>query len=156
MDTVSRWFAPAVVATGLGLSALSPAPARAQSGEELVRVLVDVADVVLRGGAPYYRYGEYGYDDRLIVDRDRYGRPVYYRQVPRPYRHNVRQSDRYGYRRDVSGYRQLRCNSHGRCKATYYDPRYDRDSYLYDRRYDNRYYGYDRDDDRRWRDHDDD
>ena len=44
-------------------------------------MLVDVADVVLRGGQPYYRYGDYGYDDRLIVGRDRYGRPVYYRIV---------------------------------------------------------------------------
>ena len=66
-------------------AALSPAPAHAGDGDDLVRVLVDVADVVLRGGIPYYRHGDYGYDDRLIVGRDRYGRPVYYRNVPRGY-----------------------------------------------------------------------
>lgn len=150
MDTVSRWLAPAVLASGFGLAALSPAPAHAQSGDELVRVLVDVADVVLRGGTPYYRYGDYGYDDRLIVVRDRYGRPLYYRQVPRHYRDTVRYDQRYGYRREV------KCNSHGRCKVAYYDPRYDRHGYRYDHRYDNRYYSYDGDHRRRRRDHDDD
>lgn len=151
MDTVSlsRWLAPAVVAAGLGIAALSPVPARAQSGDDLVRVLVDVADVVLRGGTPYYRYGDYGYDDRLIVVGDRYGRPVYYRQVPRHYRYDNRYDYRYGNTRDVSRNRHVKCNSHGKCKVTYYDPRYDRDRYRYDRRYDNRYYSYDR---RRWDD----
>ena len=37
-------------------------------------VLVDIADVVINNGTPYYRYGNQGYDDRLIVARDRYGR----------------------------------------------------------------------------------
>ena len=92
MATLSRWLAPAVLAVGLGLVALSPAPARAQSGDDLVRVLVDVADVVLRGGTPYYRNGDYGYDDRLTVSRDRYGRPVYYRNMPRDYRNADRKS----------------------------------------------------------------
>lgn len=157
MDTVPRWLAPAVVATGLGLAAVSPTPARAQSGDDLVRVLVDVADVVLRGGTPYYRYGDYGYDDRLTVVRDRYGRPVYYRQMPRHYRDNVRYDHHYGYTRDVWRNRHGNCNSHGKCKVTYYDPRYDRDGHRYDHRYDNRYYySYDRDDRRRWRGHDDD
>lgn len=157
MDTVSRCLAPAIVAAGLGLAALSPAPAHAQSSDELVRVLVDVADVVLRGGTAFYRHGDYGYDDRLIVGRDRYGRLVYYRQMPRHYR----DYDRHGYG-DMSRTRQVTCNSHGRCKVTYYDPRYDRDRYRYERRYDHRYYGYDRRydhrddgyDRRRWRDHD--
>lgn len=145
MDIVSRWLAPAILAGGFGLAALSPVPAHAQDGDELVRVLVDVADVVLRGGTPYYRYGDYGYDDRLIVARDRYGRPLYYRQVPRDYRGTSRY-----YGRDGARGREVRCNSHGRCKVTYYDPRYDRDRYRYDRRY----YGYDRDHRRDWRDDD--
>ena len=83
MISLSRYLAPAVLAASLGVAALAaPAPAQAQS-DDLVRVLVDVADVVLRSGQPYYRYGDYGYDDRLVMQRDRYGRPVYYRYVPR-------------------------------------------------------------------------
>jgi hypothetical protein len=143
MDTVSRWLAPAVVAAGFGMAALSPVPAYAQSGDDLVRVLVDVADVVLRGGTPYYRYGDYGYDDRLIVGRDRYGRPVYYRQVPR----NLNDDYRYGFDRNLPRNRQVHCNSSGKCKVTYYDPRYDRRYNRYDNRY---YYGYDRRGRSRW------
>lgn len=140
MDTMSRWLAPAVVAVGVGIAALFPPPVRARDGDDLVRVLVDIADVVLRGGVPYYRHGDYGYDDRLIVARDRYGRPVYYRQVPRRYLG----SDRYyGYRDG----RDVKCNNRGKCTLTYYDPRYDRDAYRRHYRYDNRYYRYD---DRRW------
>ena len=41
----------------------------------------------------------------------------------------------------------MKCNKHGKCKVSYYDPRYDRND-RYDRR--DRYY-----DGRRWRDHDD-
>ena len=81
MISLSRYLAPAVLAASLGVAAVA-APAQAQS-DDLVRVLVDVADVVLRSGQPYYRYGDYGYDDRLVMQRDRYGRPVYYRYVPR-------------------------------------------------------------------------
>lgn len=143
MDTVSRWLAPAVVAAGLGLAAMSPIPARAQSDDDLVRVLVDVADVVLRGGTPYYRHGDYRYDDRLIVGRDRYGRPVYYRQVPR----NFNDDYRHGIARNMARNHQVRCNSNGMCKVTYYDPRYDRRHHRYDSRY---YYGYDRRDRNRW------
>jgi len=80
MTNLSRWFAPAVLAAGLGLGAMSPVPVHAQ--DALTRVLVDVADVVFNQGVPYYRYGNDGYNDRLIVVRDRYGRPVYYRRVP--------------------------------------------------------------------------
>ena len=83
MISLSRYLAPAVLAARLGVAAVAaPAPAQAQS-DDLVRVLVDVADVVLRSGQPDYRYGDYGYDDRLVMQRDRYGRPVYYRYVPR-------------------------------------------------------------------------
>ena len=134
MDTLSRWLGAAVVAVGVGVAALSPSQVRAQQGDELVRVLVDIADVVLRGGVPYYRHGPYGYDDRLIVVRDRYGRPVYYRQVPRRYLGSDRYDDRFRHGREV------KCNRNGKCTITYYDP-------YYDRRYDNRYYRYDQ---RRW------
>ncbi len=163
MSTVSRWIAPAVLAAGLGVAALSPTPAHAQSGDDLVRVIVDVADVVLRGNTPYYRNSDYGYDDRLSVERDRYGRPVYYRQVPRQhdYRSGPPYGNAYGYHRNAPN-RQVKCNKHGKCKTTYYDARHDHDGRRYDNRYDNRYYSYDRNDrdgrhgrDRnRWGDHD--
>ncbi|NUS39754.1 MAG: hypothetical protein HOQ02_12130 [Lysobacter sp.] len=84
MATPLRWFVPAALAAGLGLAALAPAPAYAQNDAlALTRQVVDIADVVVNGGVPYYRYGHYGPDDRLVVDRDYDGRPVYYRLVPR-------------------------------------------------------------------------
>lgn len=127
MTVLSRWLAPIVLAAGLGGMAMIPAPAHAQSGDDLVRVLVDVADVMFRSGTPYYRHGNYGHDDRLVVVRDRYGRNVYYRQVRRGH-------DNYNRYRNYGQYRshQVRrsnCNKHGKCKVTYYDPRYDRDRY---------------------------
>lgn len=94
MQIMTRWLAPAVLAAGLGFGAMAPAPAQAQ--DSLARVLVDVADVVFNGGAPYYRYGNYGPDDRLVVGRDAYGRPIYYRQVPYAYRNGDRDYDRDG------------------------------------------------------------
>ena len=155
--SLTRYLAPAVMAASLGVAAIAaPAPAQAQS-DDLVRVLVNVADVVIRGNTPYYRYGDYSYDDRLIMQRDRYGRPVYYRSVPRGYnasRNAPPYGNAYGYNRNrgypVTGQRNLQCNKHGKCKAEYYDSRYDRDgrnSGNYDNRnYDNRYWdGY------RWR-----
>ena len=141
MSMLSRWFAPAALAAGLGFGALTPAPAQAQ--DDLVRVLVDIADVVLRGDVPYYRYGDYGYDDRLVAGRDRHGRLVYYRMVPRGYDY-----------RDVRYGRDVKCNKHGKCKVKYYDPRYDHDRYDRYDRYDRRYQA--RWDDRRWRGDDDD
>ena len=147
MSTLSRWLAPAVLALGLGGMAMTPAPAHAQSGDDLVRVLVDVADVMFRSGTPYYRhgqhdrYGQYDRRDRLIVVRDRYGRPVYYRQVRRDHRDYRNQHDRdhdrgryqrVGYNRS---YRDVKCNKHGKCKVKYYDPRHDGDRYdRHDRR----------------------
>ncbi len=159
MISLSRYLAPAVLAASLGVAAVAaPAPAQAQS-DDLVRVLVDVADVVLRSGQPYYRYGDYGYDDRLVMQRDRYGRPVYYRYVPREvYRQGPPYGNAYGYQRNrgypVTGQRNMKCNKHGKCKVEYYDARYDR----YGRhRYGNvRYDNYGRWwDGRRWRDRDD-
>lgn len=151
MAMLSRLLAPAVFAAGLGLAALSPMPAHAQGGDDLVRVLVDVADVMFRSGTPYYRHGNYHRDDRLIVVRDRYGRPVYYRQVRRGH-----DNDRYD--RNRHAYQGVKCNKHGKCQAKYYDPRYDRDRYdRYDRNDRYRWQARDwrdrdRDDDRDWDD----
>jgi len=99
---IARLFAPAVLATGLGLAAFAPAPARA--GDDLVRVIVDVADVIYHGGYPYYRNGPgYGYGDRLIVVQDRYHRPTYYRYAPRTVVYRERRppyGHAYGYHRN--------------------------------------------------------
>lgn len=128
MSNLSRWLAPLVIAAGFGTMALAPSTARADSGDDLIRVLVDVADVVLRGDQPYYRNGNYGYNDRLIVVRDDRGRPRYYRDVPRrSYANHYRRAPAYR----GHGDRDVKCNKHGKCKVktqtTYYDPRYDRD-----------------------------
>lgn len=156
MTTLTRWIAPAALAIGLGFGAAAmPAPVQAQ--DQLARVLVDLADVVIRGGTPYYRHGNYGYDDRLVVDRDRYGRRVYYREVPRHerYRNGPPYGNAYGYYRNGAGSRDAKCNKHGKCKVTYYDPRYDRDGHR-DRRHDRDRYDRDRYwDGRRWREYDD-
>lgn len=123
MKTLTRWMAPAVLATGLGFAALA-VPQQAQAQDAVSRVLVDVADVILRGGQPYYRHGNYGPNDRLVVQRDRYGRPIYYRTVHRgsPPRGNA-----YGYYRNGPGsHGSTKCNKNGKCKTTYYDPRHDR------------------------------
>ena len=138
--SLTKLLAPTMLAAGLGLAAIAaPAPAQAQS-DDLVRVLVNVADVVLRGNTPFYRHGDYGYDDRLSMQRDRYGNPVYYRYVPRQeYRQGPPYGNAYGYYRNGPGSNgHTKCNKNGKCKTTYYDPRYDRDD---------RYR-----DDRRWRD----
>jgi hypothetical protein len=162
MNILSRWLAPAVLAAGLGTAALVPAPVHAQD-DTLTRVLVDVADVVLRGGQPYYRYGNYGYNDRLIVQRDRYGRPVYYRLVPVAVRQGPPYGNAYGYWNNAPAARRVKCTRNGNCSVSYYDPQYDRR--YYDRRYDDRYSRYDRHerhdrdrywDGRRWRERDDD
>lgn len=162
MSSFARWLAPAALVAALGAGALFPAPARADDdmrSDNMIRVLVDIADIAFRSGHPYYRHGSYGYNDRLIVSRDHRGRPVYYRYVPRHdhYRHDdYGRNDHYsrnGFVRDPYGrYSRQRCDSRGRCRVEYYDPRYDRSD-----RYD-RDYGYngrhDRDrywDGRRWR-----
>jgi hypothetical protein len=155
MNILSRWLAPSVLAAGLGAAALVPAPAHAQ--DALTRVLVDVADVVLRGGQPYYRYGNYGYNDRLVVQRDRYGRQVYYRLVPVAVRQGPPYGNAYGYWNNAPTARRVTCHRNGNCSVSYYDARYDRhydDRHSHRGRYDRR--GDDRRhvDGRRWRDHD--
>ena len=138
----ARWFAPAVLAAVLGAAALTPAPARAQSAD-LVRTIVDIADVAFRGSQPYYRHGDYGHDDRLVAGRDRYGRTVYYRVADVRYGDARRGDYRYGrdgYGRNVPDYgraygyrgndvRRGKCNKHGKCKVEYYDPRHDQRRY---------------------------
>lgn len=134
MATLNRWLASTVLATGLGMATLA-SPVQAQGGDDLARVIVDVADVIFRGGQPYYRHGTYG--DRLIVERDRYGRPIYYRTAARsgpPY------GKAHGYWKKNAGAQRVSCDRNGRCVSRYYDPRYDR---RHDQRY--RYYGYERD-----------
>ncbi len=160
--SLSRYFAPTVLAASLGMATLAaPVSAQAQSND-LIRVLVNVADVVMRGNTPYYRNGDYSHDDRLIAQRDQYGRVVYYRTVPREDAYRNGQppyGNAYGYHRNraapVTGQRSVKCNKKGKCKAEYYDPRYDRDG-----RYGYNTDRYDRDDrrrdDRRWRDRYDD
>lgn len=142
---LSRWLAPAVLAAAFGAASFAPAPAHAQSSYDVTRAIVDIADVAFRSGQPYYRYGQYGSNDRLIVSRDRYGRPVYYRVVRADRFDNAygRGAPPHGRAYGDYGHApgQVKCNRHGKCKTRYYDPRYDR----HDR------YGYDDRDDRRWR-----
>lgn len=134
MAILSRWFAPAVLAAGLGIAGLFPTAAQAQSSD-LTRIIVDIADVMFRSGQPYYRHGDYGHDDRLVVSRDRYGRPVYYRNAPRQvaYRQSPPYGNAYGYHRNRqdnrNDNRRVKCKKNGRCEVNYYDPRYDRDQY---------------------------
>ncbi len=170
MSSLVRWLAPAALAVALGAGAFLPAPAHAyddRRSDDMIRVIVNVADIAFRSGHPYYRHGNYGYDDRLIVQRDHRGRPVYYRYVPRDDRYGPPYGNAYGYRRDhgddhysrngfvrdpYGRYSRQRCDSRGRCQVEYYDPRYDRNGRDYgynDRRYPDRYW-----DGRRWRDHD--
>lgn len=149
MSTTSRWLVSLALAAGLGVASMAPAPAHAS--DDLVRIIVDVADVVLRGSTPYYRHGNYGRHDRLIVVHDRYGRPTYYRQVPRHYRasyHPPRYRPGPPPHARAWGHasrNSANCNRNGRCTVRYYDPRFDRDHR--DRRHDRRH---DRRRDRRW------
>lgn len=134
----SRLLAPIVLATGLGLAAMATAPT-ARAGDDLVRVIVDVADVIYHGGYPYYRNGPgYGYGERLVVVRDHYHRPTYYRYVPRTvvYRAPPPRGHAYGYYRNRAP-----------VYVRYDDRDRDRDYHRHDRR--------DRwDDDKRWNKHD--
>ena len=149
---LNRWIASTALAASLGLAAFAPA-AQAQS-DTLTRTIIDIADVVFRGGQPYYRGSDYGPEDRLVVGRDAYGRPVYYRVRDDRYggygydgyntRDRYRRSgppygNAYGYYGRAPGQQRVKCNKHGKCKAEYYDARYDQRGYY---------------DGRRWRDDD--
>lgn len=124
MTLFTRWMIPAVMATGFGFAG-AVVPQQAQAQDALSRVIVDIADVILRGGQPYYRHGGYGPDDRLLVEHDHYGRPVYYRMVDR--HSGPSHGNAYGYYRNGKHDQQrTQCDRRGKCKAIYYDPRYDR------------------------------
>ncbi|PBJ83834.1 hypothetical protein CMZ84_04970 [Lysobacteraceae bacterium NML93-0399] len=124
----TRWLAPGLLALGLGAAAIAPAPAHAQSNDDLVRVIVDVADVVLRGNQPYYRGHS---NDRLRVSYDHRGRPTYYRMAPRHYDARYhrngppRHAPAHGWR-NKQQVRRESCDRRGRCTVQYYDPRQDR------------------------------
>ncbi|MDR7192355.1 hypothetical protein [Luteimonas terrae] len=130
-NPMTRWLAPGLLAIGLSAAAIAPAPAHAQSSDDLVQVIVDVADVVLRGNQPYYRGN---YNDRLRVSYDQRGRPVYYRMAPRHYdtryttRHRAppRHAPAHGRRHQQQLVRRESCDRRGRCTVQYYDPRQDR------------------------------
>jgi hypothetical protein len=142
-----RLFAPAVLAAVLGVAGLSPG--KAQASDDLVRVLVDVADIIYHSGQPYYRHGNYGRYDRVVIVRDRYHRPAYYRYVPRDYRVVYRGAPPYGrahgHYRDAPRYYDHRVR-YDRRHDRYgrYDRRHDRDDRYdrYDRRHDDRRYGH--------------
>lgn len=148
MTLATRLLGSTALAAALALTALA-APAPAAAAEPKLRVIVDLGDVIFRSGHPYYRHGGYGYDDRLIVERDRWGRPVYYRYAPRDYRSGPPYGNAWGYHRDRDLRERRICDSRGRCRVEYYDPRYD-DRRYDGRRHDDRYYS--RRDDRRWDD----
>lgn len=141
MSRMSHWLAPVVLGVAAAGASLMPATAHAQSGDDLIRILVNASDVIVRGGHPYYRHNSnYGYNDRLVVGRDRYGRPVYYRNSPRygsSYGNSYGNGYAYG-NRYQNGQQRSRCDSRGRCTTQYYDSRYDRSNRY--GAYDNRYY----------------
>lgn len=129
----------ALLAGVIGLTA--PGQAKAQTSDEIVRTLVQLADVVFRNGQPYYRYGP---NEPLMMGRDQYGRTVYYRAQgyeQYPYTYPQMGSNAYGRTvyygtQDYQNYSPYgsvgprhsttRCNTNGWCTQTYYDPRYDR------------------------------
>ena len=83
MKTLKALLGGTAIAMGLGFASLAPVPAQAQNSTvDLARVIVNVNDIVYRGGQPYYRYGSYGPEDRIIVVREG-SRNRYYRNVPR-------------------------------------------------------------------------
>ena len=76
------WWRGALLTAALaGTAALVPAQ-RAHAADVQVRVLVDVADLIFRSGRPYYH--DRGYYHPVVVEYDRWHRPVYYRYEPRP------------------------------------------------------------------------
>lgn len=76
------WMRGALLAAALaGAATLLPA-GKAQASDVQVRVLVDVADLIFRSGRPYYY--DRGYYQPVVVEYDRWRRPVYYRYGPPP------------------------------------------------------------------------
>lgn len=115
MNMGNRWIVVAVLAVAAAFTLPQAAMAQ-QVQDEDVREYVDEADVVMRGGQPYYRYSDADRHERLHIERDPAGQALYYRVIGR---------DGRGYYRP--GYdRYSRCDSRGICRVEYYDPRYDR------------------------------
>lgn len=78
----AAWMRGALLAAALaGAATLLPAR-QAQAADVQVRVLVDVADLIFRSGRPYYY--DQGYYQPVVVEYDRWRRPVYYRYGPPP------------------------------------------------------------------------
>lgn len=127
MFNLSRAMATGMLAAALGLAALLPG--KAHASDDLVRVLVNVADVIYHGGQPYYRHGRYDRHDRVVVVRDRYQRPSYYRYVPRGYGNSYRAASQYRY----GAYRTA--PPHGRAHGYYRDGYRAYPSHGYERRY---------------------
>ncbi|MDO4708343.1 MAG: hypothetical protein Q4B94_00750 [Pseudomonadota bacterium] len=114
MNMGNRWIAAIVLVIAAVFTVPQTASAQ-QAQDEDVREYVDAAEVVMRGGQPYYRYSDAGHPERLRIERDPAGQALYYRVIGR---------DRGYYR---PGYdRYTRCDSRGICRVEYYDPRYDR------------------------------
>lgn len=115
----SAWIRGALLAAALaGAATLLPA-GQAQAADVQVRVLVDVADLIFRSGRPYY-YDE-GYYQPVVVEYDRWRRPVYYRYAPPP--------------RPVVVYRPAppRYYAPPHYRVSYGDRYYDRDRHHHDR-----------------------
>jgi hypothetical protein len=145
----ARAFIAPLLAAGLGLAALLPAP---QARAADIRVFVDLGDLVFRAGVPYYRYGgDYG---RVYVEYDRYGRPHYYRRMPERvvYRYAPPPPRGHGWGYWENGPGAWRCDRYSRCR---WDAgarvvwREDRRDDRHDRREDRRDDRYDRREDRR-------
>jgi hypothetical protein len=100
---IAASFAALLLATGFAAGS-APLRAQAQDAASFAR-RVDIADVVFRDGIPYDRDGRFRSRDRLVVLRDRYGRAVYYRNVPAPRPRDDRMEDS----------RLVSCDGRGRC-----------------------------------------
>ncbi len=125
MFNLSRAMATGVLAA-LGLTALLPW--KAHASDDLVRVLVNVADVAYHGGHPYYRHGRHDRHDRVVLIRDRYQRPSHFRYVPRAYRTTYRAAPPHG----DGAYRAV--PPYGRAHGHYRDCYQRHRSYGYERR----------------------
>lgn len=108
------------------VAVLAGAPASAQ---ERAFVRVDADDVVVHDGQAYVSRG--GRYERVVVRRDQYGRPGYYRIVSRHRGYGYGYGGQPYY--DTEPYRapstRVDCSNGGNCTMYWYDPRYDRRLY---------------------------
>lgn len=121
MTPLSRWGAPALLV--LWTVAGMPGPAQAQ---QAVPARVEADKVVVRNGQAYTRDARSGRYERVAVRRDRSGRLVYFRAVPRNGYGNY--GGRGGYAFDDTEFRptarKVDCNSNHHCTVSYFDPYY--------------------------------